>query len=235
MTDTLIIGGSSGMGLALAQLLVADGQHVTLAGRSADRLDAARRLLATGPGTVTVRQADITRESDIAALFEHGPIEHVAVTAADATGVYGPVTTVPSETARGMLAAKVLGAWLIGKYGAGTVTGSITFTSGFNSYRPNGSNTIVAAANSALDGLARGLAIELAPVRVNVVSPGWVDTPIWDGLPMDKEAAFAELAARLPVRRVGRPDDIADAFLACMRNTFMTGSVLHVDGGHRFV
>lgn len=100
---------------------------------------------------------------------------------------------------------KLLGAWLVGKHAAGRVTGSITYTSGINAYRPNGSNTIVAAANGALASLAYGLAIELAPVRVNVVSPGWVDTAIWDQLPMDKQAAFAALAERLPARRIGTP------------------------------
>ncbi|MET7987632.1 MULTISPECIES: SDR family oxidoreductase [unclassified Streptomyces] len=77
------------------------------------------------------------------------------------------------------------------------------------------------------------MAIELAPVRVNVISPGWVDTPLWDQLGMDKQAVFAELAERLPACRVGNPDDVAQAFLALMRNGFITGTVLHVDGGHR--
>jgi NAD(P)-dependent dehydrogenase (short-subunit alcohol dehydrogenase family) len=68
---------------------------------------------------------------------------------------------------------------------------------------------------------------------VNVISPGWVDTPIWDQLGMDKQAAFSELAKRLPARRIGAPDDIAQAFVSVMRNGFITGTVLHVDGGHR--
>src|SRR5204862_2171877 len=103
-----------------------------------------------------------------------------------------------------------------GEYGAGTVTGSITCTWGSNADRPNGSNTIVAAANGALASLAYGLAVELAPVRVNVISPGWVDTPIWGQLGMDKDKAFADLAERLPARRIGTPDDIAQAFMSVM-------------------
>jgi NAD(P)-dependent dehydrogenase (short-subunit alcohol dehydrogenase family) len=91
----------------------------------------------------------------------------------------------------------------------------------------------MAAANGALASLAYGLAIELAPVRVNVISPGWVDTPIWNQLGLNKQAAFAELAGRLPARRVGTPDDIAQAFSSVMHNGFITGTVLHVDGGHR--
>jgi NAD(P)-dependent dehydrogenase (short-subunit alcohol dehydrogenase family) len=242
MTNALIIGGGSGMGLALARTLLADGTNVTIAGRSADRLKAARAELEQAgrqaepksAGRVDTVTADIGREEDVAALFARvSPVDHVAVTAADATGVYGPTTEVATETARAVVTAKVLGAWLVARHAAGKVTGSITYTSGINAYRPNGSNTIMAAANGALASLAYGLAIELAPVRVNVISPGWVDTPIWDRLGVDREAAFADLAGRLPARRIGDPDDIAQAFVSVMRNGFISGTVLHVDGGHR--
>ncbi|MGW1535511.1 SDR family oxidoreductase [Streptomyces aureus] len=235
MTHTIIIGGGSGMGFALARTLLAQGGDVTIAGRSADRLaTAAKELERHGHGKVGTVTADMGREEDVAELFDRvGTVEHVAVTAADATGVYGPTTDVDTATARAVLDTKLLGAWLIAKHGAGRITGSITYTSGINAYRPNGSNTIMAAANGALASLAYGLALELAPVRVNVVSPGWVDTPIWDQLGMDKQAAFADLAKRLPARRVGTPDDIAQAFVSLMGNGFITGTVLHVDGGHR--
>lgn len=93
----------------------------------------------------------------------------------------------------------------------------------------------MAAANGALASLAAGLAIEIAPIRVNVVSPGWVDTPIWNQLGVDTQEAFTDMAQRLPARRIGVADDIVKAFLAVMRNRFITATVLHVDGGHRFV
>ncbi|MBH0780516.1 SDR family oxidoreductase [Nocardia bovistercoris] len=236
MTETLIIGGSSGMGFALAHALVAEGEDVTIVGRTMDRLAAARaELERAGSGRVCTMGADIGREEDVAGLFAGDRcVDHVVVTAADATGVYGPTAGLATTTARSLLDAKLLGAWLVGKHAAGKVTESLTFTSGINAYRPNGSNTIMAAANGALASLASGLAIEMAPVRVNVVSPGWVDTPIWNQLDMDKRAAFADLAKRLPARRIGVPDDIAQAFLALMRNRFITATVLHVDGGHRF-
>lgn len=235
MTDAIIIGGGSGMGLALARTLLAEDMNVTIVGRSTDRLATARaELERPGHGKISTIAADMGREEDVAELFAQVErVEHVAVTAADATGVYGRTADVATATARAIVETKLLGAWLVGKHAAGRVTGSITYTSGINAYRPNGSNTIMAAANGALASLAYGLAIELAPVRVNVVSPGWVDTPIWDQLGMDKQAAFAELAARLPARRVGTPDDIAQAFLSVIHNGFITGTVLHVDGGHR--
>ncbi|WP_078901476.1 SDR family oxidoreductase [Actinacidiphila yeochonensis] len=239
-TNALVIGGASGMGLALARALLAEGAEVVIAGRSADRLAAARAELARVTGArAGTAVADISREEDVAALFDQvGPVDHVAVTAADANGVYGPTATVPTGVARAVVGTKVLGAWLVGRYAAGRVTGSITFTSGINAYRPNGSNSIMAAANGALESLAYGLALELAPVRVNVLSPGWVDTDLWDQLGVvgaARDAAFADLSARLPARRIGTPDDIAQAFLALMRGGFTTGTVLHVDGGHRLV
>ena len=238
MTNAIIIGGGSGMGLALARILLADGLDVTIVGRSEQRLASAREELEpSAPGRISTAVADIGREEDVAELFSGLPhldhIDHVAVTAADATGVYGPTTAVATDTARAVLTTKVLGAWLVAKHAAGRVTGSITYTSGINAYRPNGSNTIMAAANGALASLAYGLSLELAPVRVNVVSPGWVDTPIWDSLGLDKQAAFADLARRLPARRIGTPEDIARAFASVMGNGYIAGTVLHVDGGHR--
>jgi NAD(P)-dependent dehydrogenase (short-subunit alcohol dehydrogenase family) len=236
MAKLMIVGGGSGMGLALARTaMLAEGMDVTIVGRSADRLAAARAELGqTDRGTISAVPADLGREEDVAALFARvGQLDHVVVTAADATGVYGRTADVATATARSIVDTKLLGAWLVGRYADGRVTGSITFTSGINAYRPNGSNTIMAAANGALASLAYGLAIELAPVRVNVVSPGWVDTPIWDQLGVDKQAAFAAMAGRLPARRVGTVDDIADAFMSVIRNGFITATVLHVDGGHR--
>jgi NAD(P)-dependent dehydrogenase (short-subunit alcohol dehydrogenase family) len=236
MANLMIIGGSSGMGLALARTaMLTGGMDVTIVGRSADRLAAAQaELEQTTQGKASTVAADIGREDDVAALFARvEQVDHVAVTAADATGVYGRSIEVATMAARAIVDIKLLGAWLVGKHAAGRVTGSITFTSGINAYRPNGSNTIVAAANGALASLAYGLAIELAPVRVNVISPGWVDTPIWDQLGMDKRAAFTDLAERLPARRIGTPDDIAQAFMSVMHNGFITATMLHVDGGHR--
>jgi len=118
--------------------------------------------------------------------------------------------------------------------------GSITFTSGIAAQRPMRGGATAAAVNSGLEGLARALAIELAPVRVNVVSPGWTDTPIWDRIagaaPRNwKQESFDAMALRLPVGRIGQVGDIAQAFMFLMKNQFVTGSVVDVDGGHRLV
>jgi NAD(P)-dependent dehydrogenase (short-subunit alcohol dehydrogenase family) len=234
----VIVGGSSGMGLALAEALIAAGAEVTIAGRSQERLAAAERRLA-GPDRLRAIAADITREEDIERLFEAaGRVDHVVVTAADVTGAYQPVTSFDPEPARKLVDAKLIGPVLVAKHAAPLIEpgGSITFTSGIAAYRPLPGASMVAAVNGALASIASALAVELAPVRVNVVSPGWVDTPIWDTVAgSGKDATLEAMARRLPAGRIGRPDDIARAFLALMRNPFITATVLHADGGQRLV
>jgi NAD(P)-dependent dehydrogenase (short-subunit alcohol dehydrogenase family) len=137
-----------------------------------------------------------------------------------------------------VLDTKLLGPWLVAKHAAPGLAadGSITFTSGIAAYRPGPGGTMIASANGALEALARALALELAPIRVNVVSPGWIDTPIWDTLAgTGKAERLAGMAARLPVGRIGQPVDVANAFMALIRNGFVTGTTVHVDGGHRLV
>jgi len=233
------------MGLALAASVFADGNRVTIVGRNTARLDAARKQLeaeSTGPGTPATLNtvvADIADESSVERLFAGtGPVDHVVITAVDAAGAYQPVSSLDRTAAARLIDTKILGAALVAKYAAPTMpsTGSITFTSGIAAYRPAPGGSMVAAVNGALESLAAALALELAPLRVNVVSPGWVDTPVWDAIAGDGKAArLAAMADRLPAGRVGAPRDIAQAFRALMANGFITGTVLHVDGGHRFV
>jgi NAD(P)-dependent dehydrogenase (short-subunit alcohol dehydrogenase family) len=112
----------------------------------------------------------------------------------------------------------------------------MTFISGIAAYRPAARGSVVAAVNAALEGLVRALAVELAPIRVNAVSPGWVDTTIWTQVAGDRKAEMlAAMAERLPVGRVGQPEDIADAISFLIGNGFSTGTTLHVEGGHRLV
>ena len=112
---------------------------------------------------------------------------------------------------------------------------SVVFTSGINAFIPPGRSSIVSAANGALIAFARALAVELGPIRVNTVSPGWVDTPIWENLAADdvKNAMFQDMAKRLPVQRIGKPSDIAAAVMLLLTNGYITGTTLEVDGGRR--
>jgi NAD(P)-dependent dehydrogenase (short-subunit alcohol dehydrogenase family) len=137
-----------------------------------------------------------------------------------------------------VLDSKIVGPLLLAKHGAPRLRsgGSITFTSGIAAYRPAARGSVVAAVNGALESLAYALAVELAPIRVNVVSPGWTATPIWDAVAGEgKTEMWSAMAKRLPVGRIGRPDEIAAAIVAVMQNSFVNGTVFHVDGGQRLV
>ncbi|CVI63591.1 MULTISPECIES: SDR family oxidoreductase [Agrobacterium] len=234
----LVVGGSSGMGLALAERLLTTGAAVTIVGRSSERLAQAREKLGNVPRLQTIA-ADATREDDVERLFGSvGAVHHIVSTAADVGGVYVPVSEMNISTARSVIDSKVIAPLLLAKHGAThlEVSGSITFTSGIAAYRPAPKGSVVAAINGAIESLVYALAVELAPVRVNAVSPGWVDTPIWDSVAGEgKVAALDAMAKRLPVGRIGEADDIAQAIESVMRNGFISGTVIHVDGGQRLV
>ncbi len=234
----IVAGGSSGMGFAVAQAALAEGSTVTIVGRSQSRLDKAVAGLGHDARLHSFA-GDITSETDVARLFELvGGFHYLVNTAADAANAYFPIAELDLLTARKYVDSKLMGALLLVKYGSRQIDrrGSFTFTSGIAAYRPLANASIVAAANGALGALARALAVELAPIRVNVISPGWVDTPIWDAVAGDqKEERLQQMAQRLPSRKVGKPEDIAQAVLPLMQNSFITGTVLHVDGGQRLV
>jgi NAD(P)-dependent dehydrogenase (short-subunit alcohol dehydrogenase family) len=226
------------MGLALAEVLLADGALVTIAGRSADRLAAAADRLDRSERLRT-RQVDVTAEDQVRRLFTNtGQLDHIVVTAVEVVGAYASLADFDLDIARAVVDTKLLGPWLVAKHAGRYLTrdASLTFTSGIAAYRPGPGASVFAAVNGALEALVRALALELAPVRVNVVSPGWIDTPVWDTIAgASKTERLGAMAARLPVGRIGRPMDIADAFAAVMRNGFLTGTVVHVDGGQRLV
>ncbi|AZO53725.1 MULTISPECIES: SDR family oxidoreductase [unclassified Mesorhizobium] len=234
----LIAGGGSGMGLALARRCVEAGAEVIIAGRGEDRLRQAREALGN-PAGLHIEAVDITREDQVAALFAViGGLDHIVSTAADIEGAYRLLPELDLKAAQHVVDSKLFGPLLLAKHGGPrlAVSGSMSFVSGIAAYRPAARGSVVAAVNAALEGLVRALAIELAPIRVNAVSPGWVDTGIWAQVAGDRKAEMlAAMAERLPVGRVGRPDDIADAIFFLMGNGFTTGTTLHVEGGHRLV
>ncbi|RUW35700.1 SDR family oxidoreductase [Mesorhizobium sp. M1A.F.Ca.IN.020.06.1.1] len=237
-TKVLIVGGSSGMGLALARRCLAEGSGVIIAGRNAARLNAARDEL-DRPAALATAVADISRAAQVAALFARiGRLEHIVSTAAHIAGAYRLLPDIELSAAQKVVDSKFYGPLLLAKHGAPKLSanGSLTFVSGIAAYRPAARGSVVAAVNAGLEGLVRALAIELAPIRVNAVSPGWVDTPIWQFVAGDaKDETLAAMAKRLPAGRVGRPEDIADAIRFLMGNGFTTGTTLHVEGGQRLV
>lgn len=232
----IVVGGSSGIGLAVANAVLAEGGRVTIVGRSRERLARAREQLGDDE-RVCATTADISVETDVVRMFdEAGEFDHLVTTAVDAA--YRPIAELEMDDAQRVLRSKLVGALLLAKHAKSGISprGSLTFTSGIAAYRPSVGGAVVAAVNGALASLGRALAIELAPVRVNVVSPGWVDTPVWEVVAGSrKDAVLASMAERLPVGRVGKTTDLAPAYTFLMQSEYTTGSVLHVDGGHRLV
>ncbi|EJN13585.1 dehydrogenase of unknown specificity, short-chain alcohol dehydrogenase [Bradyrhizobium sp. YR681] len=222
----VVIGGSSGIGLATAELAKGQGADVVIASRSAAKLDPVAERL-----KVTAISADVTSDQSVAELFRRtGPVDHVVLTAAQLRT--GPFKTVPMEDVRATMEGKFWGAWRVARAAEIRPGGSLTLVTGFLSVRPRPNSAIISAANGALESLARALALELAPVRVNAVSPGVIDTPIRAAMPeAARKEMLAKTAASLPVGRVGMADDIAQQIASFMTNGFATGSIVYIDGG----
>jgi NAD(P)-dependent dehydrogenase (short-subunit alcohol dehydrogenase family) len=222
----VVVGGSSGIGLATAEMAKSEGADVIIASRNVAKLDAVAEKL-----NVVAIPADVTSDSSVLDLFRRsGPVDHVVVTAAQLRT--GPFKTVSMDDVRATMESKFWGAWRVARSADIRPGGSLTLVSGFLSVRPRPNSAIVGSANGALESLARSLALELAPVRVNAVSPGVIDTPIRAAMPEEaRRDMLAKTAASLPVGRVGQGEDIARQILAFMANGFATGSIVYIDGG----
>lgn len=227
----VVIGGSSGMGLATARAAAQAGASVTIASSNKERLDAALAGLPEGSDGVVV---DTRSEDDIAALFERvGQLDHLVYTAGDAVAPH-PIVQVSMQEARQRLDVRFWGTVAAVKHAVERMSpgGSISVTSGTVGIRPVPGFALGAAGVGAIEGLARGLAVELAPIRVNVVRAGAVRTPMWEGIPAgQREGMFASMAKRTLVGTIGEADQIAATHVYLMENGFVTGTVITVDGG----
>jgi NAD(P)-dependent dehydrogenase (short-subunit alcohol dehydrogenase family) len=223
----VVVGGSSGMGLATATAAVRAGARVTIASRSPEKLESARAT----SGAADVQQIDVTDDADVVRAFGRiGRADHVVVTAAEVRT--GPIRKLSVADAQTGMNSKFWGAYRVAAAAEIADGGSLTLVSGAYAKRPAAGVIQAGAINAALEGLTRGLALELAPVRVNCVSPGLVDTPLFGAMPAERrQAMFAAAASRLPVRRTGLAEDVAQQILVCIANGFMTGSVITLDGG----
>ena len=234
----VVVGGSSGIGYGVAAAALGSGGEVVIVGRSPEKLHAAEQKLGGG-GKVSSHAADMANEADVARLFaEIGAFDHLVVTAGTAPPNY-PVGQADMDFVRDFIDNKLTGAVMLAKHATATLKtgGSMIFTSGINKDKPPvPGGSVVSAIAGSFTYFARALALELAPTRVNVVSPGWVDTEMWDELVGEAKAGFfADMAARLPSRRVPTPADIAPAYLYLMESEFTTGETIHIDGGQRLI
>lgn len=224
----LVVGGSSGIGLAVATMAARRGAQVTVAGRDQAKLDAAIQEVGA---SCSGRRMDTTEDASVEEFFASAePFDHVIVTAAKPGG--GSVRDLPMEDALQLFSSKFWGSYRVARLAQVRPGGSITFVSGLAGRRPRPQRVVVGAACAALESMTRGLALELAPVRVNCVSPGITDTPLLRaGFPNGIE----HLTEGSPTGRVGQPDEIAMQILACAENGFMSGAVIDLDGGRALV
>ncbi|HEU5256586.1 MAG TPA: SDR family oxidoreductase [Vicinamibacterales bacterium] len=227
-TRVLVLGGSSGIGLATARGAAAAGAQVTVASRSDDKVNAAVAQVGHGATGVPL---DTTNDAALEAFFAQQPEwDHIVVSVA--AGRSAGLHDLSLQDAYGNMNAKFWSAYKTARLARISPEGSLTLVSGFLSQRPNKDALLQGCINAALESLGRGLALALSPVRVNTVSPGLIDTPIRAAMPADRKKAMLDhAAATLPAKRVGQANDIADAILMLMTNPFTTGSTLFVDGG----
>jgi NAD(P)-dependent dehydrogenase (short-subunit alcohol dehydrogenase family) len=221
----VIMGGTAGIGLATARVLRADGAEVVVTGRNQERLAAAA---AEG---LTAERVDGTDEDAVAAFFERtGSFEHLVLAFSSGHVGLGPVRETKIADIRAAFDGKLF-AYLFAVQQA-QVTGSVTLLSAASARAALPGLVGLAAVNGAIERLVSPLAADLAPVRVNAVSPGVIDTAWWSFLPADERAAqFAGAAQSLPTGRVGTPEDVAGAIRYVIGADYVTGSVLPVDGG----
>lgn len=223
----LVVGGSSGIGRSVARLATDLGASVAIASRSPERLAAAK----AETGAVAALSLDARDEAAVRSFFdENGAFDHVVVSAADF--VASPLRTSSLADAHEAMDSKFWSAVNVARAARIETGGSLCFVSGVLSRRPAGGATLLSSINAAVEVLAQALALEMAPVRVNCVSPGRIDTDWWRQLPAaDRQTLLERTAAALPVKRVGTPNDVALQTVVFMVNDYMTGSVVAVDGG----
>ncbi|HSX38528.1 MAG TPA: SDR family oxidoreductase [Chlamydiales bacterium] len=230
---TVIIGGSSGMGLAIAKMLHALGHEIVIASRSKEKLEKAVKTIGKAEDYVV----DVTKEKEVIQFFDAvGAFDHLVTSAA--SFVMGPFLNMPLNDAKHFFDSKFWGQYMAAKIGAPHQRrgGSITFFCGIAGQRPFMNFAAGSAINAAIEGLTRALALELSPLRVNAIAPGTVVTPVWNEVPeKERLTAFEETAQRLPAKRVGQPEDIAEAARYLIQCGYATGSIVYVDGGARIV
>jgi NAD(P)-dependent dehydrogenase (short-subunit alcohol dehydrogenase family) len=224
----LIIGRGSGIARAIALRARSEGARVIVAGH--DRAKLANSY--DDPG-ISAETIDITDDDSIVALADRvGRVDHVVSTAS--ARARGKLADLQRQNLLQSFDTKVIGPTMLAKHSASQINpgGSFVLFSGVHAFKHNVGYLGVGITNGAVDFLTRWLAVELAPIRVNAISPGVIDTGAWDAMGEDgKRDYFEHIAAHNPAGRIGTPDDIAAAVLFAMTNTFMTGVTLKIDGG----
>lgn len=227
----VIVGGSSGIGLAVAEQVALRGAEVVIISSNAERVQEAIRFIG---GKARGRALDVSDEKAVESFFTKiGAFDHLVFTAGDSLQLH-PLAETDLQQARRAFELRYWSALASVKYGSPQIRkgGSVVLTTGIAGRRPKSGWAIAASVCGTIEALTRALAVELAPIRVNAVSPGVVRTNLWQNMSSaEREQLFESVGKRLPVGRVGEAHDIAQAFLFLMKEGFSTGQTVVVDGG----
>lgn len=230
----VVVGGGSGIGLAVAKQAHSEGASAVILGRSLTKLEQAKGLIGENVKAITT---DVMDESAITqALAEIGTFDHLFISAQDASTA--PLSETTMEKLRPTLDSKIWGAFHVVKHSVSRIRadGSITFISGLAGRRGYSGLAVAGAANAGIEAVARNLVVELASIRVNTVCAGVIDTDMLDRVFGEQRGEVVKaIAEKLPVKRIGKPEEIADAVLFLMGNGFITGATLLIDGGDALV
>ena len=220
----VVLGGTAGIGQAVARAAAAAGARVTVLGRSAKTAGGIHGIAVDANDTASLGSALVQAAAG-------GKIDHLVITIGSRTSP-PPFASLQRADLEQGFGTKLFAALMAVQAALPHLAerASITLTSGLLSRKPTATGLLRASINAAVEAAAKNLAKELAPRRVNVVSPGVVDTEVW-GTPADREAMLARIGSGLPVGRVGTPDDLAQGYLLAMTNGFMTGAITDIDGG----
>lgn len=228
-TRVLVVGGSSGIGEGIAIACAAGGAKVMIASRSEEKLDAAAARIGH---EVQTRMVDTREDSSVENFFaKEGVFDHVVMSAAQV--VIKPMKDFSVAEAQASMNSKFWGTYRVARAAQIAPSGSLTMISGSAATRATKGRALQTAINAAVEALTKGLALEFAPVRVNTVSPGIIETAAWPQRNDDaRRQQLLAMVARNTIARAGQPVEIAMQVIACMTNGFMTGSVINVEGGY---
>ena len=225
----LIIGGSSGIGLATARVAIDLGAKVIIAGRSLQKLEKATTQLGN---KTKAYPADMADKTSLERLFSNiEALDHLFISAGDPKG--GFIKDTPMEDIRPSFDARFWGTFCATRLAAEMIhpNGSITYMSGNLAVKPGKGSAVGSAGVAAVEAFARGMALELAPVRVNVIRAGLIDTPLLDRYKDQRQTIIKSVSKRLPLKRIGLPEEVAHGAIYLMTNRYTTGTILQIDGG----
>lgn len=229
----VIIGGTSGIGLAVARGALTQGAQVVVGSSNQRKVSAVTDVLPAVDALVV----DVKDEASVAAFFGHiGRFDHLVFTAGDWDRMFGggPLEALDLTAAATTFTVRFWGALAAVKHAHKNIRtgGSITLTDGMIAHSARKGAVIAGAMAGAIEHLTRALAVDLAPIRVNAVCPGLIKTDVWNGIPAEqREETWARMTKRLPINRIGEPSEAAEAYLYLMRAGYTSAQVLRVDGG----